>query len=95
MAKGASDADLNIILDARETKSYVAFVQKGFMTCIMPNTDLGAKVTVKVNGEVRDLAEDGPCSDHATESGDQTIEFINNGNKEIPFMANVSFNEHM
>ncbi|MBL7978140.1 MAG: hypothetical protein JNN12_07345 [Bacteroidetes Order II. Incertae sedis bacterium] len=95
LAKGASDTDLKITLDAGETKAYVAFVQKGFMTCIMPDTDLGTKVTVTVNGKVRDLAEDGPCSDHATKSGDQTIAFTNNGNKEIPFMANLSFNEHM
>lgn len=93
--KGASDTDLDINLDARETKKYVAFVAKGFMTCIMPNTDLGSKVTVKVNGVTRNLAEDGPCGEHAKTAGDQTIEFINNGNKEIPFVANVSFNEHM
>ncbi len=95
LKKGASDTDLNIILEARETKSYVARVEKGFMTCIMPNTELGEKVTIKVGGKVRDIAENGPCGEHASQSGDQVIEFINNGNKEIPFVANVSFNEHM
>lgn len=95
LAKGASDTDLDIVLDARETKKFVAFVAKGYMTCIMPNADLGSKITVKVDGKTRNLAEDGPCGEHATKAGDQVIEFINNGNKEFPFVANVSFNEHM
>lgn len=93
LAKGESDVDLDINLDARETKAYVAFVGKGKMTCIVPNTNLGTKVTIKINGKVLN-PNASTCSAHSTKAEDQVIEFINNGNKEIPFMATVGFHEH-
>lgn len=93
LAKGESDVDLDINLDARETKTYVAFVGKGKMTCIVPNTNLGSKVTIMINGKVLN-PNVSTCSAHSTKAEDQVIEFINNGNKEIPFMATVGFHEH-
>ncbi|MFT3744650.1 MAG: hypothetical protein QM785_10205 [Pyrinomonadaceae bacterium] len=93
LAKGESDVDLDINLDARETKTYVAYVGKGKMTCILPNTNLGTKVTIKINGKVLN-PNVSTCSAHSAKAEDQVIEFINNGNKEIPFMATVGFHEH-
>jgi hypothetical protein len=92
-AKGQSSVDLDIQLEGKATKKYVAFVKKGFMTCIMPETSLGSGVTIKINGKVHN-PDNGPCTAHSTKAGDQTIEFINNGNKEKNITVTVSFNEH-
>lgn len=92
LAKGESDADLDINLDARETKTYVAFVGKGKMTCIVPNTNLGSKVSIRINGKILN-PNVSTCSARSLKAEDQVIEFINNGNKEIPFMATVGFHD--
>lgn len=92
LAKGKSDVDLDIQLEGKTTKKYVAFVAKGYMTCIMPETSLGSGVTIKVNGKVHN-PDNGPCTKHSTVAGDQFIEFINNGNKEKNFSVSVGFHQ--
>lgn len=93
LAKGKSDVDLDIQLEGRATKKYVAFVGKGYMTCIVPATNLGTGVTIKVNGKVLN-PNNSTCTAHSTAAGDQFIEFINNGNKEKGFSVSVGFHQH-
>ena len=94
LAKGASGVDLNIQLEGNATKKYVAFVTKGYMTCVMPETSLGAGVTIKINGKVHNPDNDGPCTAHSTKAKDQTIEFINNDNNVKNINVSISFNKH-
>ncbi len=94
LAKGKSDTDLQVSLAPKQSKKYVAFVAKGYMTCIGPFESLDSNVTIKLNGKALDLAENGPCSEHAKTAGDQHIEFTNNGNKQVSFSAPVGFHEH-
>jgi len=93
IARGESGADLNIQLEGKTTKKYVAFVAKGYMTCVMPETELGSGVTIKINGKVHN-PDNGPCTTHSTKAGDQTIEFINNGNNVKNITVSISFNQH-
>jgi hypothetical protein len=93
LARGESDTDLTVNLGAGETKKFVAYVTKGFMVCIMRNADSGSRVTIKVNGKIRN-PDDGPCGEHAKAAGDQVIEFTNNGDSAIPFGVSVGFHEH-
>ena len=92
-AKGQSDVDLDLQIEGRETKKYVAYVAKGYMTCIVPATNLGTGVTIKVNGKVLN-PNNSTCTAHSTAAGDQIIEFINNGNKEKGFSVTVGFHQH-
>lgn len=93
LAKRQSDVDLDLQIEGRETKKYVAYVGKGYMTCIVPATNLGTGVTIKVNGKVLN-PNNSTCTAHSTAAGDQTIEFINNGNKEKGFSVSVGFHQH-
>lgn len=92
-AKGQSSVDLDIQLEGKATKKYVAFVAKGFMTCVMPETSLGSSITIKVNGKVHN-PDNGPCTAHSTKAGDQIIEFINNGGSVKNITVSISFNQH-
>lgn len=92
LSKGQTDADLDLQLEGKETRSYVAYVLKGYMTCIMPQTNLGSGVTIKVNGNVLN-PNNGPCTARSTTAGDQIIEFINNGNREKNFTVSVGFHQ--
>lgn len=92
-AKGKSDVDLDLQIEGRATKKYVAFVGKGYMTCIVPSTNLGSGVTIKVNGKVLN-PNNSTCTTHSTAAGDQFIEFINNGNKEKGFSVSIGFHQH-
>lgn len=93
LAKGQSDVDLDLQIEGRETKKYVAYVGKGYMTCIVPATNLGTGVTIKVNGKILN-PNNSTCTAHSVTAGDQTIEFINNGNKEKGFSVSVGFHQH-
>lgn len=93
LAKGQSDVDLDIQIEGRKTKKYVAYVAKGYMTCIVPATNLGTGVTIKVNGKVLN-PNNSTCTAHSTAAGDQMIEFINNGNREKGFSVTVGFHQH-
>lgn len=93
LAKGKSDVDLDIQLDSKASKKYVAFVAKGYMTCVMPETSLDSGIVIKINGKVHN-PNNGPCTKHSTAAGDQFIEFINNGNKEKNFTVSVGFHQH-
>ncbi len=94
LAKGKSDTDLKVALAPKQRKKYVAFVAKGYMTCIGPFESLDSNITIKLNGKALDLAENGPCSEHAKTAGDQVIEFTNKGDKQVSFSAPVGFHEH-
>ncbi len=92
--KGETDAEISGNLAAKKSKKYVAAVGKGLMICIMPGEDLNAKITVKLNGKLLNLAENGPCSKHTTKAGDHFIEIGNSGTKALPFTFTVGFYEH-
>jgi hypothetical protein len=92
--KGKTDAEISGNLAPKKSKKYVAGVGKGLMICIMPGEDVNAKITVKLDGKLLDLAENGPCSEHTKKAGDHTIEIGNSGTKALPFTFTVGFYEH-
>ncbi len=94
VAKGKTDAEISGNLAAKGVKKYVAAVGKGLMIGIMPGEDLNGKITVKLDGKLLNLAENGPCSKHTTKAGDHIIEIGNSGTKALPFTFTVGFYEH-
>lgn len=94
VAKGETDAEISGNLAAKKSKKYVANVGKGLMICIQPGEDLNSKITVKLNGKLLNIAENGPCSKHTTKAGDHFIEIGNSGTKALPFSFTVGFYEH-
>ena len=93
LARGASDVELYIELAPGETKKFVAYVKKGYMTCIRTDKDFGAQLTIQAGGFFAN-SENGPCSEHQDKAGDMPIWFVNNGSKKLKFTATVGFHQH-